>query len=85
MFDKNKTDYFKDFLDYGGDDTVPNWSSLLTGFKWLYDKKQNNLKQEIIVLWIDKNVNNYDNIYYQKLMNDNFTLKLKKFLLKIII
>ena len=47
IFDKNKTDYFKDFLDYGGDDTVPNWSSLLTGFKWLYDKKQNNLKQEI--------------------------------------
>ena len=28
----------------GGDDTVPTWSTLLTGFKWLYDKKVNNLK-----------------------------------------
>ena len=47
LFDKNKKDNFADILDYGGDDTVPNWSSLLTGFKWLYDKKVNNLKQEI--------------------------------------
>ena len=46
-FDKNKKDNFDDVLYYGGDDTVPNWSSLLTGFKWLYDKKVNNLKQEI--------------------------------------
>ena len=29
----------------GGDGTVPAWSSLLTGLKWIYDKKQNNLKQ----------------------------------------
>lgn len=28
----------------GGDDTVPTWSSLLTGLKWLYDKKKDNLK-----------------------------------------
>ena len=32
--------------DKGGDETVPTWSSLLTGFKWLYDKKNNNLKQK---------------------------------------
>ena len=31
----------------GGDDTVPTWSSLLTGLKWIYDKKKNNLKQKI--------------------------------------
>ena len=28
----------------GGDGTVPTWSSLLTGLKWLYDKKVGNLK-----------------------------------------
>jgi hypothetical protein len=30
----------------GGDGTVPSWSSLLTGFKWIYDKKDKNLKQK---------------------------------------
>ena len=27
----------------GGDTTVPTWSSLLTGLKWIYEKKTNNL------------------------------------------
>ena len=42
--------YDKDFTlkgnEYskGGDGTVPTWSSLLTGLKWLYDKKVGNLK-----------------------------------------
>ena len=31
----------------GGDETVPTWSSLLTGLKWIYDKKKNNLPQKI--------------------------------------
>ena len=31
----------------GGDNTVPTWSSLLTGLKWIYDKKKNNLTQKI--------------------------------------
>ena len=31
----------------GGDDTVPTWSSLLTGLKWIYEKKKNNLSQNI--------------------------------------
>ena len=31
----------------GGDETVPTWSSLLTGLKWIYDKKKNNLSQNI--------------------------------------
>ena len=31
----------------GGDGTVPNWSSLLTGLKWIYDMKKNNLNQKI--------------------------------------
>ena len=31
----------------GGDKTVQTWSSLLTGLKWIYDKKKYNLTQEI--------------------------------------
>ena len=33
-----------DEFQKGGDDTVPTWSSLLTGLKWLYEKKKDNLK-----------------------------------------
>ena len=31
----------------GGDGTVPTWSSLLTGLKWIYDKKIGNLNPKI--------------------------------------
>ena len=35
-------------MNKGGDGTVPSWSSLLTGLKWIYDKKRNpNMKQNI--------------------------------------
>ena len=34
-------------LRSGGDGTVPNFSTFLTGMKWLYDKKMNNLTQNI--------------------------------------
>ena len=47
LYNKDNMESFDDYYGFGGDDTVPNWSSLLTGFKWLYDKKKNNLKQEI--------------------------------------
>jgi len=30
----------------GGDGTVPTWSSLLTGLKWIYEKKKRNLSQK---------------------------------------
>ena len=42
--------YDKDFaqkgneFNKGGDGTVPVWSSLLTGFKWIYEKQVENLK-----------------------------------------
>ena len=41
MFDEDE------FLKGGGDETVPNYSTFLTGLKWLYEKKKNNLEQEI--------------------------------------
>ena len=43
LYDKDFTQKGNDFYK-GGDGTVPVWSSLLTGFKWLYDKKTGNLK-----------------------------------------
>ena len=44
----NKNDFTLkgDEFSKGGDNTVPTWSSLLTGLKWLYDKKVKNLKQK---------------------------------------
>ena len=45
---KDKTRFDSDeFLPSGGDGTVPNYSSFLTGLKWLYEKKIYNLPQEI--------------------------------------
>ena len=37
----------EDIFEKGGDDTVPTWSSLLTGLKWIYDIKKQNLTQQI--------------------------------------
>ena len=42
LFDNNE-----DVLSKGGDNTVPNWSSMLVGMKWIYDKKKMNLTQKI--------------------------------------
>ena len=45
---KDKTSFDKDeHLQNGGDSSVPNYSSMLTGMKWLYEKKMNNLNQTI--------------------------------------
>ena len=40
-FDKNET------LKKGGDGTVNNYSNMLVGMKWLFEKKMKNLKQDI--------------------------------------
>ena len=45
LYDKDFTQRGNDF-NKGGDGTVPSWSSLLTGFKWLYEKKAQNLNQK---------------------------------------
>ena len=48
VYEEDKSSFDDDQILYrGGDGTVPNWSSFLTGFKWLYDKKKFNLKQNI--------------------------------------
>ena len=45
---KEKTGFDKnEYLATGGDNTVNNYSSMLTGMKWLYEKKLKNLPQVI--------------------------------------
>ena len=45
---KDKTSFDSDeYLPSGGDGTVPNYSNLFTGMKWLYEKKIHNLPQKI--------------------------------------
>ena len=45
---KEKATFDRDeYLQNGGDGTVPNFSSMLTGMKWLYEKKINKLEQNI--------------------------------------
>lgn len=34
-------------LSKGGDGTVPNWSPIITGLKWIYDVKKQNLRNKI--------------------------------------
>ena len=47
----NKEEFGNDEILYkGGDGTVPNWSSYFTGLKWLYDKKTQNLPQNITLV-----------------------------------
>ena len=45
----DKNDFIKKGVPImkGGDGTVPTYSSLLTGLKWIYDKQKENLPQEI--------------------------------------
>lgn len=52
IFNPKKEEQFtpEEILFKGGDGTVPNWSSYLTGLKWLYDKRINDLPQKITVV-----------------------------------
>lgn len=49
-WDQSKEETFDSTMNKGGDGTVPNWSSYLVGLKWLYDKKVNNLPQNITLV-----------------------------------
>ena len=66
-FTKNSTIYKK-----GGDETVPTWSSLLTGLKWIYDKKKNNLTQEIKLVEYCSRLSKTGQYKYNPNRNQNF-------------
>ena len=52
VFDKSSSKDFSSENIYrkGGDGTVPNWSSYLTGLKWLYDKKKQKKSQDVTLV-----------------------------------
>ena len=56
----------------GGDETVPTWSSLLTGLKWIYDKKKNNLAQEIKLVEYCSRLSKSGQYKYNPNKNQNF-------------
>ena len=56
----------------GGDDTVPTWSSLLTGLKWIYDKKKNNLNQNLKLIEYCSRLSETGKYKYDANKNQNF-------------
>ena len=56
----------------GGDGTVPSWSSLLTGFKWIYDKKEKNLKQKYKLVEYCSKLSQYGQYQFNPKIEQNF-------------
>ena len=67
-------DFTKDptILEKGGDGTVPTWSSLLTGLKWIYDKKKQNLSQNIRLIEFCSRLGKTGQYKYDANKNQNF-------------
>ena len=57
----------------GGDDTVPTWSSLLTGLKWIYDKKKKNLTQNIKLVEYCSRLAEAGQYQYNPFIEQNFS------------
>lgn len=54
-------------VNRGGDGTVPTWSSLLTGLKWIYEKQKNQKTQEIrLIEYCSRLANSDPNLKYFK-------------------
>ena len=47
IYDENDFSNGSQDLYKGGDGEVPNWSPILSGLKWIYDIKKNNLKNKV--------------------------------------
>jgi hypothetical protein len=56
----------------GGDGTVPSWSSLLAGFKWIYDKKDKNLKQKYKLVEYCSKLSQYGQYQFNPKIEQNF-------------
>lgn len=66
-FTKNGNTLYK-----GGDNTVPTWSSLLTGLKWIYEKKKDNLSQNIRLIEYCSRLSNSKQYKYDAKKNQQF-------------
>ena len=67
-------DFTKDgeIFKKGGDNTVPAWSSLLTGLKWIYDKQKDNLSQNIKLIEYCSRIANFGKYKYDPTKEQNF-------------
>ena len=57
----------------GGDETVPTWSSLLTGLKWIYDIKSKKLPQKIKLVEYCSRLAKSGQYKYDPSKNQNFS------------
>ena len=60
-------------FEKGGDNTVQTWSSLLTGLKWIYDIKKNNLTQKIKLVEYCSRLANSGQYKYNQNIEQNFS------------
>ena len=72
-------------VEKGGDGTVPTWSTLLTAFKWIYEKEKNNSTQNIrLVEYCSRiddtklNINNFKAISCRCIENNVYNKDLDK-------
>ena len=70
----DENDFTKDSTIFkkGGDNTVPTWSSLLTGLKWVYDKNKENLPQKIKLIEYCSRLAKSGQYKYDPNKNQNF-------------
>ena len=70
----NENDFTKEGITYykGGDNTVPNWSSLLTGMKWIYDKQKKGLKQNFKLIEYCSRLSDSGKYKYDYTKNQSF-------------
>ena len=62
-----------DILKKGGDETVPTWSSLLTGLKWIYDIKNQKLSQKVKLIEYCSRLAKTGQYKYDPTKNQNFS------------
>lgn len=60
-------------LKKGGDETVPTWSSLLTGLKWIYDIKNKKLSQKVKLIEYCSRLAKTGQYKYDPTKNQNFS------------
>ena len=72
ILDDNDFKIKGDKFDKGGDGTVQTWSSLLTGLKWVYDKKKYNLTQKIRLVEYCSRLGNTGKYKYNQNQQQNF-------------
>ena len=69
-----ENDFTKDGheLSKGGDGIVPNWSPIITGLKWIYDIKKNNLSNKVRLIEFCSRLGKNSQYVYDPTKEQNF-------------